>query len=217
MKRTTVFRCLAACICLFGLFRMGQCYRDQGKHWDQVHKEEAKAEAEQARQVAAAAPPTIAKEAPPAAAGMDPGEVAQLTVERKKALKLRDSIDRILTIAAMSFPDGVASYCRFYLDQSPEFQGINDDAETLEKMRSDMFTLPATREEAIARQRQAEPYQKWFLAYEECNASIMAGSMQMPSKLDMELRADRAEKDIAEIDRKLTHPDQKSPRWLPLP
>jgi hypothetical protein len=206
MKRTTIARCAVACVVLFGLFRIHQCAQDQDKHWDGVHEAEAKEKRERATERAATeAAQKRFEEGPVAGPGLDPAEVARLTADRQSALKLYHSIDRILGRAAWSFAEGRHGYCEFYVDT---VVGIHlEHTEDAEKL---LLTVPATDEEELARDRKLEESGNKFIAYEEhvaaCEAGIETGTLQMPSKVDLETRRYQAKREIAEIDRRLTNP-----------
>ena len=206
MTRTTIARCTVAGVILFGLFRLHECSQEQSKHWDGVHEAQAKEERERVAEKAAAdAAEKRFEEGPAAAPGLEPAEVTRLTAGRQSALKLYHAIDGILGRAAMSFADARHGYCEFYVET---VLGIHlEHTEDAEKL---LLKVPATDEEEIERDRKMEEVGNKFVAYEEqvatCEASIEAGTMQMPSKVDLETRRYQAKREIAEIDSRLTNP-----------
>jgi len=208
MKRTTIARCAVAGVVLFSLFRIHQCAQDQDKHWDEVHEAEAKEKRERATERAAAdAAQKRFEEGPVAAPGLDPAEVTRLTADRQSALKLYHSIDGILGRAAWSFTEGRHGYCEFYVDT---VLGIHIDTEHAAEAEKLMLKIPDTDEDELERDRKLEAFGNKALAYEErvatCESGIETGTLQMPSKVDLETRRYQAKQEIAEIDRRLTNP-----------
>jgi len=182
---------------------------DKGKRRDEGQESQAKE-----AQVADARPaPKTIDEAPPAAPGLDPVEVTRLTADRQRALKLYNSLHKILGLGAMSFADARHGYCEVYVETVLGMHSA-DEKDVEEARKSMLDTTPLTDEQQIARDRNLEEVGNKFIAYQQraamCEASIEAGTLQMPSKVDMETQAYQAKQEIAAIDRKLTNPTNAS-------